>query len=374
MKKYVCKKDMCTGCKACIDTCKMNAIYIKDTLDSLNAVIDTEKCINCKQCYKVCPNNGTVELKEQLSWYQGWAQSEDERKNSSSGGFATILAKEFVKDGGFVASCTFEQGDFVFKIAKTDKEIECFRGSKYVKSNPQGIYHKIKQLLEIRKKVLFIGLPCQVAAVKKFVGTQLEDNLYTVDLICHGTPSKKLFDTYLEDYHIEISEVKNVSFREKNSFLLKIDDKPVIHYKIQDEYLTTFLLGLNYTGNCYNCKYAINTRVGDITIGDSWGSELSIEEINKGISLILCQTEKGKALLERLPFHLESVDLKKARNNNRQLNHPTIMPNEREYFFKQIKKGKKYSYVVARLYPKAFVKRSIKRIIYMLENNRKKKL
>lgn len=367
MSKYVCEKDMCSGCRVCIDTCKMNAINIKDTLDSLNAVIDTEKCINCKQCYNVCPNNSPIDLKEQLAWYQGWAMEEDDRKKSSSGAFATVLAKTFTENGGFVAGCTFENGDFVFEIAKNSAETECFRGSKYVKSNPEGIYNKVKHLLEEKEKVLFIGLPCQVAAVKNFVGKKLENTLYTVDLICHGTPSKKLLEEYLEQHNIKMAQVEKISFRGKNGYILKVDEKPIYHSKIQDEYITTFFAGLNFTNSCYSCKYATSKRVGDITIGDSWGSELSIEEIKKGISLILCQTEKGKSLLKGLPFHLESVDLEKARKNNRQLNNPTSMPQEREYFFSQIKKGKKYSSIVAKLYPKVFVKQSIKRILYVLK-------
>lgn len=362
--KYVCKKDMCSGCKACIDTCKRDAINIKDTMDSLNAVIDTEKCINCKQCYNVCPNNRKLNLKEQIAWYQGWAMEEDDRQKSSSGAFATVLAKAFIENGGFIVGCTFENGDFIFKIAKNIEEIECFRGSKYVKSNPEGIYSKIKHLLEEEEKVLFIGLPCQVAAVKNFVSNQLEDALYTVDLICHGTPSKKLLENYLEQHNIKMKLCEKISFRDKYGYILKVDEKPIYHTRIQDEYITTFLAGLNFLNSCYSCRYATNKRVSDITIGDSWGSELSSEEVERGISLILCQTEKGKALLENLPFHLECVDLENARKNNRQLNNPTSMPQEREYFFNQIKKRKKYSSVVARLYPKTFVKQSIKRILY----------
>ncbi len=370
MGKYVCKENMCTGCKACVDICVKNAISIKDELDTFNAIIDQDKCIQCGACYNVCPNNTLVELKKPISWYQGWALSSKERETSSSGGFAAALAKKFILNKGIVCSCTFENGDFIFKAVETEKEIRCFKGSKYVKSNPEGIYKKIKLYLKENKKVLFIGLPCQVAAVKNFVGKISDQNLYTVDLICHGTPSIKLLNNYLQQYNINLNEVKEISFRTKNSFNLKKDSKPIIDTRIQDRYTMTFLSSLNYTENCYSCKYATEKRVGDITIGDSWGSELNIEEIDKGISLILCQTKKGEELLKNLEFYYQKVNLKKAIENNHQLNHPAKVPLKREQFFREIKDGKKYDSVVARIYPKICFKQEVKKILLKFMGNK----
>ena len=363
MKKFVCEENLCTGCRACMDKCAKNAISIKDNLDFFNAVIDENKCVDCGACHKVCPNNSPAELKEQLSWHQGWADSSEERKKSSSGGFATVLSKSFIQNGGIVCSCAFAEGDFIFKAVETEEEAECFRGSKYVKSNPEGIYKKVKVFLQSQKRVLFIGLPCQVAAVKNFVGGQNQKNLYTVDLICHGTPSVKILEKYLEQYHIKLNEVKNISFRTKNSFMLKKNEKPIIDSRIQDTYTMTFLSSLNYTENCYSCKYATDRRVGDITIGDSWGSELT-EEIEKGISLVMCQTEKGEELLQLMPFHFEKVNVDEALKNNHQLRHPAVEPDKRKQFFEEIKKGKKYDSVVARIYPKACIKQKIKKVLF----------
>ena len=152
MNKFVCNENMCTGCRACVDRCIKDAISIRDDFDSFNAVINESKCIDCGACYKVCPNNSLVDLNEQLSWQQGWADNKEERERSSSGGFATVLAKSFVKHGGVVCSCTFANGAFVFETASSEKEVEKFRGSKYVKSNPTGIYKKVRDLLKEQKK------------------------------------------------------------------------------------------------------------------------------------------------------------------------------------------------------------------------------
>lgn len=365
MNRFVCEENMCTGCRACIDTCTKNAIFIQDNLDSFNAVIDKSKCIDCEACHKVCPNNSPVELKEQLSWHQGWADSSEEREKSSSGGFATVLSKTFIQNGGIVCSCIFSEGDFIFKVAETEMETECFRGSKYVKSNPEGIFRKVRALLKEQKKVLFIGLPCQVAAVKNFVGKSNEENLYTVDLICHGTPSVEILKKYLDQYKIKLKDVKEISFRTKNSFMLKNNKTPIIDSRIQDRYTMTFLSSLNYTENCYSCRYATDKRAGDITIGDSWGSDLS-DEVEKGISLIMCQTEKGEQLLHLMPFNFEKVDSNIALKNNHQLRHPAVAPEKRTQFFEEIKKGKNYDSVVAKIYPKACIKQRIKKVLFRI--------
>ena len=370
MNKFVCEENMCTGCRACIDTCTKNAISIQDNLDSFNAVIDKSKCIDCEACHKVCPNNFPVELKEQLSWHQGWADSSEEREKSSSGGFATVLSKTFIQNGGIVCSCTFSEGDFIFKVAETETEAECFRGSKYVKSNPEGIFRKVRALLKEQKKVLFIGLPCQVAAVKNFVGKSNEENLYTVDLICHGTPSVEILKKYLDQYKIRLKDIKEISFRTKNSFMLKNNKTPIIDSCIQDRYTMTFLSSLNYTENCYSCRYATDKRAGDITIGDSWGSDLS-DEVEKGISLIMCQTEKGEQLLHLMPFNFEKVDSNIALKNNHQLRHPAVAPEKRTKFFEEIKKGKKYDSVVAKIYPKACIKQKIKKVLFRIRGGMK---
>lgn len=46
-------------------------------------------------------------------------------------------------------------------------------------------------------KVLFSGTPCQVAGLKSYLGKEY-DGLLTVDIICHGVPSEKIFQSYLQ--------------------------------------------------------------------------------------------------------------------------------------------------------------------------------
>lgn len=355
----VCKKDMCTGCMACVDICPKGAIKIEDSLEAYNACIDEEKCINCNACRKICQSCNEIELSEPIQWKQGWAADEKIRSASSSGGAAAAITNGFLEKAGIVCSCTFKDGEFIFDFAKTQEEAKEFAGSRYVKSNPKGIYKEIKKMLSEGKRILFIGLPCQAAALKRFVGEKLYENLYTIDLICHGSPSPKVLECFLADYHSSLKQMGNIQFRKKMKWHVYNDGAGIAHEGVQDIYMCSFLKGLDYTENCYSCKYATTKRVSDITLGDSWGSEL-LEEDNKGVSLILCQTEKGKQLIEEANLELFEVDVEKAILNNHQLEHPTIEPKERKRFLKLLQTGMSFKHAFFKCYPKLYCKKKIK--------------
>lgn len=318
---------------ACVDLCPKAAISIEDSRHSYNAVIDEKNCVNCGVCTKVCQNNVDIELKHPEHWYQGWITDEVQRGKSSSGGAAKALSRYFISDGGVVISCCFRNGKFGFECAENYDELELFTGSKYVKSNPSGVYKKVKQLLRDGKKVLFIGLPCQVGALKNVIG--VNDALYTVDLICHGTPSPKLLEDYLKSHKVDIGEVSSISFRYKDVFGLAQNRIPLSQPGSCDNYLLAFLCGLDYTDNCYDCRYAGINRGSDITIGDSWESNLSPEEQRRGISIMLCQTEKGERLLKNSEMKLFPVDLDHAVSVNDQLREPSRKTNKHDLFFEK---------------------------------------
>lgn len=364
-KRTVCKKDMCAGCMACIEKCPKDAIKIEDSLLAYNAIIDTEKCIDCSACHKVCQSNYPAPLMSPIQWKQGWSKQMNIRSQSSSGGIAAAIEKAFVRDGGIVCSCTFSNGNFCFEFAEAEEEIQKFVGSKYVKSNPIGIYKIIQKTLK-SKKVLFVGLPCQVSAVRNFVGESLSQNLYTVDLICHGSPSPKVLDMYLKQHDVDLERSSDISFREKTKFQLILNKHHIGVPGTLDRYSISFLNMLIYTENCYQCPYARKERVSDISLGDSWGSELPEEEKKKGISLVLCQNEKGKELLNRSGLHLEDVNIEKAIAFNHQLSFPSEKPDGRDYFFKKLQYNGDFDRIVQKLYPKNCFKQNVKRVLIML--------
>lgn len=364
--KTVCELNKCAGCMACVDICPKGAIEIKDSLSAYNAVIDEKKCIGCNACHKVCQANHPASAKNPINWHQGWTGNPEMRKECSSGGAATAISKGFLENGGIVCGCTFNEGKFIFEFAKNEDELKKFIGSKYVKSNPIGIYKEIKSRLKREEKVLFIGLPCQVAALRNFISTDLSDKLYTIDLICHGTPSPEVLDIFLKQYGVTLSKLKDIKFRVKAKFQIYGDYKGIITKGVSDRYSIAFLNSLIYTENCYSCPYAKKKRVSDVTLGDSWGSELTIDEQKKGISLILSQTEKGNNLLNMANLHLEPVDIDKAIKNNHQLAYPSIKPVGREKFFAGLK-SRKFNSIVFQQFPKQCLRQAMKLILIKLK-------
>ena len=368
--KTVCDRNQCAGCMACINICPKNAITIEDSLSAYNAVIDESKCINCGNCYSVCQEKNPPNLTHPILWKQGWSKNVEIRNNSSSGGLASALEMDFVRNGGLVCSCVYQKGEFLFSLIENESDIKKFAGSKYVKSNPGTIYKIIKKKLKEGRKILFVGLPCQVAAVKKF--TNNADNLYTIDLICHGTPSPQILEYFLKDFGLKLDCIQDIRFRVKMNFKLEHDHIRFTVPTVTDDYLMTFLNATSYTENCYHCKYAKLDRVGDITLGDSWGSKLDKKCQRQGVSLMLCQNDKGKELLEQTDIFLTDVDLHRAVEFNHQLKSPAIIPKEREVFFDAIRNGTKFKYAVLKCYPKRYIKNIVKSIIYKVNPQRGK--
>lgn len=354
--KTVCMTHMCAGCMACVNICPKQAITIKDTKEAYDAVIDSNRCINCKLCEKICPQNNTVENKKPIYWKQGWAKDESVRKTSSSGGAATAIINTVLKQGGYVASCVFKNSEFGFLVTNNIKEGKLFAGSKYVKSNPGNVYIEVKRLISKGEKVLFIGLPCQVAAIRKIC--EKSENLITADLVCHGTPSPKLLEQFLLENGIELNSIANIKFRDEELFGLYPDKRKISPNRVVDSYTNAFLKGIDYTENCYQCKYACYERISDITFGDAWG-QLS-DTSPEGVSLILCQTEKGKKLIEQSDLELRDVDIDKAVNANHQLQHPSYKHPRREVFFRSIENGKTIRTAVFKAMPKESIKQSLK--------------
>lgn len=359
--KTVCELNKCNGCMACADRCPKNCIKIEDQITAMNAVIDEKSCVNCKACEKVCPNVSFSEANKPISWFQGWAEASI-RNSSTSGGAAASIVKSFIKNGGYVASCLFMDGQFRFKITNDLVTARRFAGSKYVKSGAAGIYKEIEERTKT-DKVLFIGLPCQVAAVKNFVKNTT--NLYTIDIICHGTPSVQLLKQFLKEDGIDLSELADIKFRKKIGAKADADRKNISLSRAMDAYTCTFLRSVNYTENCYSCGFAKLDRVSDITLGDSWGSEFKNEE-SKGISLILCQTEKGKELIQGTDMELHPVDLETAVRNNHQLVGPAQCPPERTKFLRMLGSGKKYKVSTLQILPKMMIKQQIKELLLAL--------
>ena len=360
--KNICDDKMCAGCMACVDACPKDAITVVPNVDYYTPVIDQQKCIDCGKCRRVCQQLEPFNCAEPVNWFQGWDRNENSRGTSSSGGLASALARGFIEHDGVVCACEFSSGRFGFGIIDSVEELARFQGSKYVKSDPSGMYSKVRDLLREGRKVLFIGLPCQVSAMRKSISQKISNSLYTVDLICHGSPSPRVLSAFLSEHGIEIDDLEAISFRTKGSFQLKENERFIDVPGVVDAYTMAFLAGLDYTENCYSCVYASTRRVSDLTLGDSWGTELK-DEMAKGVSLILCQTAKGRQLLDWSGAELRDVDVERAIQNNGQLKAPSAFPKSRNEFLRLFNEGVRFSVIARRCLPKAYYRQCLKRFL-----------
>lgn len=345
----ICDRNKCTACYTCYNICPKNCIsFNTDEFGIDFPVIDNKKCIECNLCVKTCPANNKSSFNNPKNAYATWSLDDEDRKTSASGGLASVLYNQIISEGGIAYGvCMDNDFNLNFKRAINKEELRKFKGSKYVHASVNESFMKVKKDLKNNKEVLFIGTPCQIDGLKFYLGKDYE-NLYTADLICHGTPPI----TYLKEYIDAIKKEENINpnkilFREDNEFnfvLCKDSIENRLHSKsgLYDEYIQGFLSALFYRECCYSCKYATGKRVSDITIGDFWGLGLK-EPFNHpytgSISLALVNTDKGQGILNRSEdkLFIEKRNLEEAIEGNAQLKHPSKC-HEKHNLFKQLYK------------------------------------
>lgn len=323
-------KYQCSGCAACADVCPVHCIeYKRDALGFIYPEIDAKACINCGACERVCPiKPENVSVREPETCYAAWAKNENIHLASSSGGLGYLLAEAIIDRGGIVYGCAAENPLHISHIRVDEKSaLSRLQGSKYVQSETRGIYKQLKADIRNGKDVLFIGTPCQVSAVNNLF-KKSPDNLYIVDLICHGVPSQKMLNAQIAGISDEKPE--SISLRNGNDFRLKLtysDSREFSKPVWSIPYYRMFLAGYSYRPSCYKCPYAGAKRVGDITIGDFWGIKnpeaLPNESLN-GISAVLVSTAKGQRLLDTIKprLDIQKRPVKEAVDGNDQLQHP----------------------------------------------------
>lgn len=334
----------CTGCAACQDVCPFGAITIRENSDGFfYPQIDDSKCKNCQLCHGVCPlNNEKVNNAMNPKCYAVWAKK-DIRSKCSSGGVYGAIANKFIEKGQYISGAVWDGIDKVKHIVTNKRaDLEKIIGSKYLQSNTTDCYKQIKRLLSNGKEVLFCGTPCQVAGLNSFIG--YNNNLYTMDLVCHGVPSSKFFRKYLKNY----PGIKSINFRDKTKFgwstgiNVEFENGNKFYKKHDvDTFYKAFLPLLVERKSCETCRYSSLPRQGDITIGDFWG----IENYNKkfddrnGTSVVLINSKKGAKLLKlyKKEFDLfKKVPMNIATIVNKNILHPFGPHFAKNRFFNEI--------------------------------------
>lgn len=300
-------KDRCSGCTACESICPKNAIKMtEDECGFLYPAVDSAVCIDCGLCSRVCP------FKQNYSVFDNFPESEvyavkekenDRSLGSSSGGAGYFIAQEFIKNGGTVygvgvneefeaAHICVEKADEVCKIC----------GSKYVQSKLSDTFDKIKKATADGKKILFIGTACQTAGLRML----LPDckGLYTVDVLCHGVPSPRVFKEFLKYLEQKKqSKVKRVVFRSKENGWIAASSGQEILFENGDKCKLSlfFKLFFDHTilrPSCSSCVFTTLNKPSDMTIADFWAIKRYDSEFYtpNGVSMVLTNSEKGREM------------------------------------------------------------------------------
>lgn len=313
MNLFLDKKD-CSGCTACKNICPKNAItMIYDKQGFEYPTINDELCINCGICKKSCRfNEKSISNKnlDDIKVYAVKHKSENIRKKSSSGGFFTVISDYILSKNGVVYGAGFDKNfNVIHKSAINSEERDELRGSKYVQSQMKETFKCVEKDLKEDKYVIFTGTPCQVAGLQGYLKKDY-GKLIKCDIICHGTPSVKVFNDYKEFMEDKYkSKIKSFNFRSKSIIgevqvieiifeNNKIYRKP-IHL---DPYGKLFFENYTLKPSCYNCKFTNLNRTSDFTMADFWGIEKSIPDFDdkKGVSLVLVNTNRGKEIFNSI--------------------------------------------------------------------------
>lgn len=351
----VCKS--CCGCRSCEQICPQKCIKIvQDKEGFLVPEIDREKCTGCGVCVKKCPQIQEYFNEEKIQEvYAAKTKAACTALHSSSGGIFPVLAEYVLDNAGKVYGCMMDKDFNVSHIGIEKKEdLYLLRGSKYVQSNTKSTYSEVKKDLLAGKLVLFSGTGCQVAGLNTFLGKKY-DNLLTVDVICHGVPSHKMFKKYIDWLSNKIgSSVTRYEFRnkEKNRWGLtaKVETKEKVYYKNGklDPYYRAFLDCKIYRECCYQCKYANENRVSDITLGDYWGIEKQHPDFytDTGVSVIILNSLVGKKYFEAIKEDITyiSSSYNKAAEQNANLINPSKRPQVRDEIYEALEEMKLDNY------------------------------
>ena len=345
----------CTGCGACSAACPHDCLpMVPDSEGFLFPCVDASRCSACGACFRMCPIPGrhVPDLNTKstpLDILASWNLKPEVRNQSSSGGvFSALAALVLEQNGVVIGAATDEQLTVRHIIIEDARDLHRIRGSKYVQSKvSKSIYGGIRSHLRKGRRVLFAGTPCQVAGVRKYIGTN-DSNLLACDLICHGVPSPRVLRAYLEHRGGKKKRPTSIDFRNKNtgwknsSIRLGFSDDTAEYSKLADDsYFQAFIRDLGLREACYRCAFASLCRAGDVTIGDYWGAQqdnIDFDQDDRGTSVVLVNTQTGRKAIEacRSQLFCAPAALDCVLKGNPMLEHPAARPPLRSSFYRDL--------------------------------------
>lgn len=340
------KTEYCCGCSACANVCRHGAItMVRDEEGYLVPHVDNELCVGCMACVEACPVlNNIVENEAEPVCYAVMADDET-RQESTAGGAFSVLANYVLDKGGYVCGAKLDEKLTVrHEVVHTAADLDRLRGTKYVQSDMGDSFSQVRELLEHGEKVLFSGCPCQVAGLKGFLGETDCENLITVDLVCHGAPSQKVFDKYIDDVYGK-DNVKDFSFRTKeygyscfNQIAHLKDGIDVPSNFSSDPFEKVMHRSMALKEICGDCPFAEAPRQADFSMGDLFGAARFGDDCvdDMGTSTFLVNNDKAAEVMDEIKSSfkfVKEIDFDLIKHRNRFGRFINIPRNERRWLF-----------------------------------------
>lgn len=361
----------CTGCRACEAICPKKSITLIEDSEGFLYPNADDSCIQCGLCNKVCPTfNSSYYGQKNFESFTIAAKhkNEDVWFKSTSGGAFTGICESLQHKNAVVFGAVYDHYNVIHASADSIDEIDKFRKSKYVQSDLKGLHEEIYDLLNKNRNVIFSGTPCQIAGLKNFLGKEY-DGLFTIDLICHGVGSPRVFRQYLEKLEKTYSErVLSYSFRNKrikgqhlSEYITRVEfESGLIIEDSNDLYNRGFLQALFLRPSCGECKFANVNRVGDLTIADLKKKFDLLPNYREAhnLSAIIVNSEKGKLVYEKLTNYMNvyHIDYDSLVESNNPLRKPSKMSENRGVFFEELASGKEINEVLKKYVGKPSLK------------------
>lgn len=328
--RYIVEKSLCSGCSACASVCHVGAIKMEyDKEGFIYPTLSEDKCVDCGACGRVCPINSAerIEKADYLRTFAGYSERDEVIRGCTSGGFATALSEMVIEDGGVVYGVKYADDFVKAEYTRVDNKdgLVALMGSKYVQSEKGDVFKSVKSDLSEGRGVLFVGCPCDVMALKGYLGRDYE-NLYTLELVCMGVTSYRIAEEYKKytekKNHARLVSV-NARSKSRGWFVPTLEEK---FDNGKTKYTTLFASYYGYgfqvynRPSCFECRFRDKSGVADFRVGDFWGIKEGDDFFNKmGVSCIFVRSEKGLSMTSRLAdrgFKLFETDYALATESN----------------------------------------------------------
>lgn len=341
----LCDESHCTGCGACVNVCPHDAVSLDFKHWRVSPTINQKRCNRCGRCERSCPvlNLNDSQRPGRGVCFVGWSINQDLRKRSSSGGIFSAIADQFLQAGGVVYGAAFDSFSHVAHLRISERsDLELLQGSKYVTSEIGMSYRDVLSDLRNGRRVLFSGLPCQIAGLESFLGGVVRENLFTVDLVCHGAPWPMAFNKFClavrkkqkiagpAHFHFRADKAKTGWNESGSVYVSWISGGGEIQVipRFSNWYMQAFLRAVSFKPICYTCPVAGVKRKSDVTIGDFWGAGLifSPSETAAGVSCVVANSKKGVSVLSESGLMLRKTTLDAISAANPNILHATPKP------------------------------------------------